>query len=96
MKHRLLTALTAALLALSAWADGTKIGGIYYDLDSNTKTASVTYTGTGKYSSFNPSSTAYTGSITTAGHPYMNKFCIITREVLVRKTQSKRESTTKK
>ena len=32
----------------------------------------------------------------TAGHPYMNKFCIITREVLVRKTQSKRESTTKK
>ena len=39
MKTRLLTTLTAALLALSAWA--TKIDGIYYKLDSSTNTASV-------------------------------------------------------
>ena len=64
MKQRLLTTLTAALLALSAWANGTMIDGIYYELDSSTKTASVTYTGTGINKSYNPSSTAYTGSIT--------------------------------
>ena len=65
MKHRLLTTLTAALLAFSAWADGTKIGGFYYNLNSSTKTASVTFTGTGTtLSAYNPSSTAYTGSIT--------------------------------
>ncbi len=48
------------LLAIStiSWANGTKINGIYYVLDSSTKTASVTYTG--KTSSNN----AYTGSIT--------------------------------
>ena len=62
MKHRLLTTLTAALLALSAWADGTKIGSIYYVLDSSTETASVTYTGTNY--NCNPSSTAYKGAIT--------------------------------
>ena len=52
------------LLAIStiSWANGTKINGIYYVLDSSTKTASVTYTGT--TSSRNPSSTRYTGSIT--------------------------------
>ena len=43
MKHRLLTTLTAALLALSAWADRVHIDGINYILDSSTKTASVTY-----------------------------------------------------
>ena len=64
MKQRLLTTLTAALIALSAWANGTMIDGIYYELDSSTKTASVTYTGTGINKSYNPSSTAYTGSIT--------------------------------
>ena len=63
MKPKLLTTLTAALLALSAWANGTEINGIYYVLYSSTKTASVTYTGTGTFS-YNPSSTAYTGSIT--------------------------------
>ena len=46
MKHRLLTTLTAALLALSAWANGTEINGIYYVLNSEDMTASVTYTET--------------------------------------------------
>ena len=65
MKRKLLTTLTAALLALSTWANGTEINGIYYELDSSTETASVTYTGTGtNNSTYNPSSTAYTGSIT--------------------------------
>ncbi len=60
------------LLAIStiSWANGTEINGIYYLLDSSTKTASVTYTGTiSSYTphgpkNYNPSSTAYTGSIT--------------------------------
>ena len=59
MNHRLLTTLTAALLALSAWANGTEINGIYYVLDSDTKTASVTYTGSYSYSN-----NSYSGSIT--------------------------------
>ena len=62
MKRRLLLTLTALLLALSSYADGTKIDGIHYMLDSSTKTASVTYTGSS--GNYNPSSTAYTGSIT--------------------------------
>ena len=62
MKTRLLTTLTAALLALSSYAAGTEIDGIHYELESSTKTASVTYTGSS--GNYNPSSTAYTGSIT--------------------------------
>ena len=50
MKTRLLTTLTALLLALSSYAAGTKIGGIHYVLNSRTKTASVTYTGSNSYS----------------------------------------------
>ena len=58
MKTRLLTTLTAALLALSSYAAGTKIGGIHYVLNSRTKTASVTYTGS-KFSN-----NTYSGNIT--------------------------------
>ena len=66
MKIRLLTTLTAALLAINVWANGTEIDGIYYELDSSTMTASVTYTGKFEYSvsTINPTSTAYTGDIT--------------------------------
>ena len=59
MKTRLLLTLTALLLALSSYANGTQIDGIYYELDSSTKTASVTYT-----SSSYDSGNSYTGSIT--------------------------------
>ena len=62
MKTRLLLTLTALLLALSSYAAGTEIDGIHYELNSSTKTASVTYTGSS--GNYNPSSTAYTGSIT--------------------------------
>ena len=58
MKTRLLLTLTALLLALSSWANGTQIDGIHYELDSSTETASVTYTG----SSY--SDNTYSGSIT--------------------------------
>ena len=66
MKIRLLTTLTAALLAITVWANGTEIDGIYYEFDSSTMTASVTYTGKFEYSvsTINPTSTAYTGDIT--------------------------------
>ena len=67
MKTRLLTTLTAVFLALSAWATEVKIGGIYYDLDSDKKTAQVTHTGDQNdifFGDFNPVSTAYKGSIT--------------------------------
>ncbi|MBR1446091.1 MAG: leucine-rich repeat protein [Alloprevotella sp.] len=66
MKIRLLTTLTAALLAINVWDNGTEIDGIYYELDSSTMTASVTYTGKFEYSvsTINPTSTAYTGDIT--------------------------------
>ncbi len=64
MKTRLLTTLTAALLALTSWANGVEIDGIYYLLDGETKTASVTYTGFVNVTSWNPPSTAYTGDIT--------------------------------
>ena len=69
MKQKLFFVILAFLVAITAWANGTKINGIYYVLDSSTKTASVTYTGTGtnpssRYSYNNPGSTAYTGSIT--------------------------------
>ena len=59
MKTRLLLTLTALLLALSAWAAGTEIDGIYYYLDSSTETASVTYTG-----SYSSSNNTYSGDIT--------------------------------
>ena len=48
-----------------SWANGTYINGIYYLLDSSSKTASVTFTGKGTNSTtYNPSYEAYTGSIT--------------------------------
>ena len=59
MKPKLLTTLTAALLALSAWANGTEINGIYYKLDSTAKTATVTFTG-----SISSSGNNYLGDIT--------------------------------
>ena len=62
MKTRLLFTLAACLLALSSWANGTEIGGIYYLLNSDDQTASVTYTGSS--GDYNPVSTAYTGSVT--------------------------------
>ena len=42
MKRKLLTTLTAALIALSAWAYDVQIDGIYYKLNSEDMTASVT------------------------------------------------------
>ena len=59
MKTRLLLTLTALLLALSSWANGTEIDGIHYELDSSTGTASVTYTG-----SSSSSGNSYAGSVT--------------------------------
>ena len=59
MKTRLLTTLAALLLALSSWAVGVEIDDIYYELDSSTKTATVTYTG----STSNNPNTAYKGNI---------------------------------
>ena len=58
MKTRLLLTLTALLLALSSWANGTEIDGIHYELDSSTGTASVTYTGSSS------SDNTYSGDIT--------------------------------
>ena len=68
MKTRLLTALTALLLALSSYA-GTEIDGIYYNLDSSTETASVI---DGDYSGdiTIPASVTYSGttySVTSIG-----------------------------
>ena len=59
---RIFVAVLLLTVSTISWANGTKINGIYYVLDSSSKTASVTYTGT--TSDYNPSSTAYTGSIT--------------------------------
>ncbi|MBQ7634410.1 MAG: leucine-rich repeat domain-containing protein, partial [Bacteroidaceae bacterium] len=58
MKTRLLLTLIACFLALSSHAAGTKIDGIHYNLDSSTKTASVTYTGSSS------SDNTYSGDIT--------------------------------
>ncbi|MBP3227451.1 MAG: leucine-rich repeat domain-containing protein [Bacteroidaceae bacterium] len=68
MKRHLLLILLAATFVLGSWAKGTKIDGIYYVLDSSTKTASVTYTGISlNYNSYNgsvniPSSVIYDGT----------------------------------
>ena len=62
MKPKLLTTLTAALLALSAWANFVKIDGIYYDLDSNKKTASVTNGVSYKGDIIIPASVTYDGT----------------------------------
>ena len=59
MKQRLLLTLFATVLSLCSWANGIEINGIYYVLDSSSKTASVTYTGS-DYTSGN----SYTGDIT--------------------------------
>ena len=68
MKQRILLTLLAALLALSSWAFGTKIDGIYYILNDDNMTASVTYTGTTYYPSDYPnnvnSENPYKGAIT--------------------------------
>ena len=59
MKRILFTTFAACLIALSAWAAGTEINGIYYNLDSTAKTATVTYTGSTSSSGNN-----YLGDIT--------------------------------
>ena len=59
---RIFAAVLLLTVSTISWANGTKINDIYYVLDSSKKTASVTYTGT--TIDYNPSSTAYTGSIT--------------------------------
>ena len=59
---RIFAAVLLLTVSTISWADGIEINGIYYVLLSSLKTARVTYTGT--TSSYNPSSTAYTGSIT--------------------------------
>ena len=63
MKARLLLSLTTLLLALTSWANGVKIKGIYYVLDSSTKTAMVTYSSDSPFYP-NPDATAYKGNIT--------------------------------
>ena len=63
MKARLLTTLAALLLALTSWAKGVEIKGIYYVLDSSTKTAMVTYSSDSPFYP-NPDATAYKGNIT--------------------------------
>ena len=63
MKARLLTTLAALLLALTFWANSVKIKGIYYVLDSSTKTAMVTYSSDSPFYP-NPDATAYKGNIT--------------------------------
>ncbi|MBO4661169.1 MAG: leucine-rich repeat domain-containing protein, partial [Bacteroidaceae bacterium] len=60
--QRFFATLMLLVICTLSRANGTKINGIYYVLNSSTKTASVTYTGTA--GSYNPSSTAYIGSIT--------------------------------
>ena len=60
--HRFFSTILFLTVSTLSWANGTKINGIYYVLNSSSKTVSVTYTGT--TSDYNPSSTAYTGSIT--------------------------------
>ena len=62
MKQKLFFVILAFLVAITAWANGTEIDGIYYLLDSSTKTASVTYTGSTSNNP-NPPSTAYKGKI---------------------------------
>ncbi len=59
MKARLLTTLATLLLALTSWAYGVEIDGIYYVLDSSTNTAIVVYTGS---TNTNPN-TPYKGNI---------------------------------
>ncbi len=64
MKTKLLTTLTAALIALSAWANGVEIDGIYYLLYTNTKTASVTFIGNSENSAYYDKTYSYKGDIT--------------------------------
>ncbi|MBP3229038.1 MAG: leucine-rich repeat protein [Bacteroidaceae bacterium] len=64
MKQRLLLILLLPLFSLSSRANGTLIGGIYYEFDDETKTASVTYTGDSFNADYNSSSAAYKGNIT--------------------------------
>ena len=85
MKRILFTTFAACLLALSAWANGTEIDGIYYELNSSTGTASVTYTGSNFSSGNNylgdiiiPATVTYGGttySVTSIGNYAFNN-CI--------------------
>lgn len=60
MKTKLIAIFLALVAGLGTlWASNTQVKGIYYDFDSNTKTASVTYKG----NSYNNANT-YEGSIT--------------------------------
>ncbi len=61
MKTKFVLAATCCIMFANALqASDTAVNGIYYDFDSNTKTASVTYRG----SSYNAYSNEYTGSVT--------------------------------
>lgn len=65
MKRTLITfaLLFATFLSTSVWADGVKIGDIYYILNDDNKTALVTYPGS-SWKDANPASIAYSGDIT--------------------------------
>ena len=65
MKARPLTTLAALLLALTSWAYDVEIGGIYYELDSSTMTATVA-SGDSKYQD----DITIPGTITYSGTPY--------------------------
>ncbi|MBR6375711.1 MAG: hypothetical protein IKR91_05725, partial [Alloprevotella sp.] len=75
MKQKLFFVILAFLVAITAWANGTKIDGIYYVLNSSTKTASVTYTGTdwpiwGGYANGYNGNMAIPPSVTYGGTTY--------------------------
>ena len=63
MKTKLLALLAFLAFPFCAWANGVKIKGIYYVLDSSTKTAMVTYSSDSPFYP-NPDATAYKGNIT--------------------------------
>ncbi len=62
MRKRVSLTIFAVAFALSSWAAGTVIDGIHYILDSNTMTASVTYTCSSYL--YTATENSYSGSIT--------------------------------
>lgn len=60
INRRILLFLFAGILSITSWANGIKIGDLYYILNYSDKTAEVTYTYTGDKRYEN----SYTGSIT--------------------------------
>ncbi|MGM9795914.1 MAG: leucine-rich repeat domain-containing protein [Candidatus Aphodosoma sp.] len=66
IKKQTITLIVLLLLSINVFADGVEIGGIYYELDRDNLTASVTYRIWPKDESLNPISTPdslYTGNI---------------------------------